>query len=401
MLQPTFLSRGRYLCLLLLVCLAGCAPETTSFFPIPTIAPLDPGQPLLLNPLRMTDANNGWAVELWGRLMRTRDGGRTWKNVTPPEMERFNFYNEGRFFFLDANIAWVTQTSFCNVGESRSCEDPVRTATVWRTVDGGQTWRESQPISLGLSSDQDRAYIPTLYFLDDQNGWLAAELAETPEGHAYQELFVTKDGGATWKIIIDELHFPWPGFTQNLVFSDVQTGWAVEYGGTHLLLHRTNDGGRTWDSEGGQTCAPPQPSDGSEKAELFWNVEPAYRTSQALGVGISCREADNTFYYLTSDGGQTWNSWPATGSEHFVNAATGWRLFSPADRDQPGQLQRTSDGGQTWITIRSVPWELAYFNFVNEQVGWVMVRTGDTSPLLHTTDGGQTWTEIKPVVADR
>lgn len=110
--------------------------------------------------------------------------------------------------------------------------------------------------------------------------------------------------------------------------------------------------------------------------------------------------AEFSYEYLTPDGGQTWSSWLATGNESFVNASVGWRLYSPG-KGQMSQLQQTSDGGQTWAAIKTVSWQTSEFDFINEQVGWVIVNSGDASALVHTTNGGQTWEEIKPVIGNR
>ena len=101
--------------------------------------------------------------------------------------------------------------------------------------------------------------------------------------------------------------------------------------------------------------------------------------------------------YLTPDAGQSWHSWLATGNENFVNVITGWRLLTPGG-GQSNQLQQTTDGGLTWTTIKTVTWQSAQFDFVNEQVGWSIVTNDDATSLVYTTDGGSSWIEIKSVV---
>jgi photosystem II stability/assembly factor-like uncharacterized protein len=114
--------------------------------------------------------------------------------------------------------------------------------------------------------------------------------------------------------------------------------------------------------------------------------------------GDPLRSTEILYAYLTSDGGQSWHSWLATGNEIFINPDKGWRLFSYGD-GQPSSLQQTTDGGITWKTIKAVAWQTAQFDFVSEQVGWGIVSEGINSSFVHTSDGGKTWIEIKPVIA--
>jgi photosystem II stability/assembly factor-like uncharacterized protein len=37
-------------------------------------------------------------------------------------------------------------------------------------------------------------------------------------------------------------------------------------------------------------------------------------------------------------------------------------------------------------------------DFVSEQIGWGVARTGELIALVKTTNGGVTWTELTPIV---
>ncbi len=111
----------------------------------------------------------------------------------------------------------------------------------------------------------------------------------------------------------------------------------------------------------------------------------------------SSSPADFSYIYLTSDGGQTWNSWLATGNESFLNPVVGWRLFSQGQA-QSNQLQQTTNGGLAWKTIKTVAWHSAQFDFVSDSIGWAVVTGSDINALVSTSDGGKTWKELKPWV---
>src|SRR6187402_1824432 len=60
---------------------------TATALPQPQATPtgLQPGQPLKLLSIQMNDSRQGWAVESSGHIVRTADGGASWKNASPSE----------------------------------------------------------------------------------------------------------------------------------------------------------------------------------------------------------------------------------------------------------------------------------------------------------------------------
>ena len=71
------------------------------YIPASTTTPLpalQAGQPLTLTSLRMIDLRTGWATEASGHILRTTDGGSSWRDVTPPD----GIYQAANFFALDA-----------------------------------------------------------------------------------------------------------------------------------------------------------------------------------------------------------------------------------------------------------------------------------------------------------
>jgi photosystem II stability/assembly factor-like uncharacterized protein len=186
------------------------------------------------------------------------------------------------------------------------------------------------------------------------------------EGKSVPELLKTIDGGKTWAAVkLPRLH-PIPAELQELASSSDQMACGV----IELAL--------------------------ISSAGIVATVE--CRIYQFDGVNPSVRK-NIDFGYLSSDAGQNWHSWLSTGNEYFANAAVGWRLQAH-DPGQLSELQHTTDAGQTWNTLKSVAWQEAQFDFIDEQEGWALVNIGDAAALVHTTDGGRTWTELKPVVAN-
>lgn len=113
----------------------------------------------------------------------------------------------------------------------------------------------------------------------------------------------------------------------------------------------------------------------------------------------------------TADGGATWVDRTPMGifarwlGVHFEDPQRGWALVLDSARDgvSAWQALRTTDGGVTWqasglpvsAELASLG-EAAFFDFVDENQGWLSVRLQSSSAfslgaLFSTQDGGQTW----------
>ncbi|NOZ00156.1 MAG: hypothetical protein GXP40_13300 [Chloroflexi bacterium] len=322
----------------------------------------------------MLDENNGWGLGE-GMVLRTEDGGVTWLDVTPDDL--FNDPAYAPASFLDASTAWVLIEDV----------DGPMVGTIYRTTDGGQTWRwRNTPFG---RSD--------IGFLDAENGYALTGLG-AGAGSMGVAIWQTADGGGDWNRVfihqpgLDD-SLPFSGIKNGIAFRDPQHGWiggSIPQDG-YFWLYRTQDGGFTWAQQ-----APSLP-EGFENAQvaveapLFFDAFEGVLPVRLLGEDMAVA------FYLTEDGGETWTvDLPVTMNGRYAVA-------SPRDFwvwDGGAVIMVTDNGGATW-EFRSTNFEpgdtLSRLDFVSPSTGWVLTGDGEgRRSLYRTTDGGATWEALIP-----
>ncbi|MFZ5815955.1 MAG: hypothetical protein ACOY93_11700 [Bacillota bacterium] len=227
-----------------------------------------------------------------GALLRTDDGGRSWRLVAgPAEMP-----NAGKIRFESPQSGWV-------VGHQISTT-PERLAA---TQDGGRTWTEAQewPLPEGFPPGQVSMESPPVQVGDRQ--LLIASF--WPESHRATEfrslLYARKPSDDAWRLTAHLPHGP-------SSFLPDGHGWlwagAPRDPGTKApiagQLHLTADGGESW------AIAEPDPT-----------------LQGLLDKGYNIGRLD------------------------FVTPETGWALLT-APGPYPPRLLRTTDGGRTWTILQ-------------------------------------------------
>lgn len=164
-----------------------------------------------------TNQNVIWACGAEGLVANSKDGGKTW-NVQRlgnggavllaigVAGERF-VYAAGTggslFFTKDGGTTWMQTKVPASVVYAVSFSDDqhglIQTPhAIYRTSDGGATW---EPVKIDLSTGALKgfSYVRTLVALDANH--LIILMSEGNAAYFADKLFVTKDGGATWKTI--------------------------------------------------------------------------------------------------------------------------------------------------------------------------------------------------------
>jgi len=341
----------------------------------------------------MFNATDGWAIghqiSSGDRILLTQDSGQTWEERSPSILETSqqspDSYTAWGYFY-DPQTAWVIYLP-------ENEPPPLQAPVIWRTLDGGQTWEPSTPLSI---SGGEAYFVPeNFYFVDPLQGWLLVHVG-AGMSHDYSNLYATSDGGLTWQKLID----PYGEGLQSLhntgiSFADSQFGWVTKDNlavmpGT--FLEQTSDGGLTWENNFLPT--PPDVDWFKEVIECE-TLSPTFLQSKVALVLVNCHTFDEHIYnyiFRTMDRGETWKSLllstPAQ-SLVFINNQIGWAL----GRD----LLKTTDGGISWVKIKAVNWD-GQFSFIDEDTGWAVARADNAIALVFTQDGGQTWQQLMPII---
>lgn len=325
-------------------------------------------------------------------LYRTSDGGKEWTRIeaAPQSVEQMHFASE--------DDGWVSG-EVCSMLECH--------LGVLRTRDGGATWRAAldpfgggeffavtrDSLLLGINQiDGPDTNVAILDLKTEQ--WSAAasaarqpiwsiQFANREHGYAlaYGRLFVTDDGGTTW------VRGSAPSLFDSISVSDAGTVWgATICCSVAAPIHRSVDGGKTW-----QPLSVPFS---------------AVSVIQAFGPDVAVATTAEGMF-ATDDGGSTWHrieSIPLISeSVTFIDPEDAWTLHCD-EHTCVDSFRATSDGGGTWET-RPLPAGATISQFLTPEIGWATrldcPRTGTdcTTVTFSTDDGGRSWDEDGRVAA--
>ena len=277
------------------------------------------------------DIGSRTAVGDLGTILRTTDGGATWK----AESRTASFDNLAAVFFSDSKKGTV-------VGAN---------GTILRTTDGGVTWT---PQPSGTSN-----WLWGVAFADTNNGTVVGE----------QGLILrTRDGGVTWSAQKSATTVSLRGVS----FAGPNSETVVGANGTIL---QTTDGGDTWSSRSSGTSN-----------WLNGVVFADANTGTAVGDGGTILR--------TTDGGVTWKQQVTSPTRSRLQSVSmAGSNTAIAVGDFQNVIVRTTDSGAHWAIqpsgVRNI---LSGVWFTDANTGIVVGGQGSCSPsistILRTTDGG-------------
>ena len=271
------------------------------------------------------DQDHGWVAGSNGTLLRTTDGGETWKRLLP--LTRDTLHD---VYFANENVGWLVVER--DLLKLKTNDEP--RSYLLKTEDGGFSWRR-----VFLKSADVNVRLVRAIFADTQHGWVFGETGI---------VYGTRDGGEHWVRQASP--------TKHLLLGgavvDYSRVWLVGAGAT---IVQTSDGGTTWQS-------------GIVRDDQNVRFTAASFVGQNSGwaVGAAGR------IFKTIDSGRTWFAVAANVDSDlldvkFVNANEGWIAGSQ------GILLHTNDAGAHWTTQSNVTSHaLQRLFFLDRNHGWAV-----------------------------
>lgn len=247
----------------------------------------------------------GWICGFEGMVVRTVDGGQTWKGTTVLGAEHLESIQ-----FLNQSVGYTSGTE-----------------GIFKSTDGGESWRNITP-----TLPPDLAAITVFwgsYFIDENDGMLLGGGC----GGTAQVFLRTQDGGTTWTMFLGNESNS--GMTDPLILTKNGEGYACSSG----IIWQTLDGGSTW-SVFSRTVGNP--------LDNKWQEEITKLGSSFLipYAGQSCTgEGSGGGMYFSINNGLSWNTYsvpdPLFGA-FLIDQHTGWAC------GYNGGIYYTADAGNTW-----------------------------------------------------
>nr|WP_315393836.1 YCF48-related protein [uncultured Duganella sp.] len=288
------------------------------------------------------DDNVAWASGSGNAVLRTADGGASWRQLTPPVDPMATPLDFRDIDAVDARTAYLL-----SIGPSTA-------SRIFKTTDAGATWTQQ------YVNPDETGFLDAMTFWDADNGLV---IGDSIDGRF--QILRTGDGGATWSKIPaaalppalpNEGAFSASG--SNIAMAGRDDAWIATGG---RVLH-TADRGKTW-------SVARAPLATGESAGIF---SIAFRDAlHGVIVGGDYKRegaaVDNVA--VTSDGGKTWSLVREKGLSGFRSAVKylpggGGSLVAVG----PSGADVSSDDGRTWTPL-AFPATVAGFDAIGFAAG--------------------------------
>jgi photosystem II stability/assembly factor-like uncharacterized protein len=290
-------------------------------------------------------------------VFSTADGGQTWTQGSVPISGVVS--ETARLDFIDPQHGWLIIDSgpyALDKGQSIGTQ-PVSRA-VYSTTDGGLNWSRLATAQQGDSSALGTLAVGCsmsgLTFMSLKDGWLTWDcnsgIGSAPPQTTGSQVTVTHDGGRSWQPVTLP-SFPTNGAYICSVYAPVFTGGqgalSVFCGGTggpgFSAIYTTTDAGRTW----------------TFRKIPFFTQQMEFTDANTGWASAST----GATLYRTTNGGRDWTVLKQFASEQhldfrFVDSRNGFALtsrFAADGKSGYSTMWKTTDGGQTWSVMSTVP----------------------------------------------
>ncbi len=323
-----------------------------------------------------------WFGAVGGGLWKTTDGGLTWKPMTDGPLGSSSV---GAVGVAESNPDVV----YIGMGETELRGNVLQGDGVYRTADAGKTWTH-----VGLEATQAIARVrvdPT-----NPDRVFVAALGHPYGPNPERGVFRTLDGGRTWKKVLFESDSAGandlvidpsdPNTIYAASWQVYRTPWKMWGGGPHSKLFKSTDGGETWTD---LTSNPGMPARPIGKIGITVSPADPHRLYAIV-------EAGEGGVFRSDDGGATW---ARTNDERKIRQRSFYYSHIYADPKDPDvvyalntSLYRSKDGGKTFDRVRSVPHGDQHDLWIAPDDPRRLASANDGGGTV-SENGGATWTE--------
>lgn len=345
-----------------------------------------------------------------GGVWKTSNGGATWEPVF--EKQAVSAIGAVSIDPLDENVVWV------GTGESNPRNDVSYGDGVYKTTDGGKTWK-----NMGLA--QTRHISRIAIDPKNPNHVVVAAQGDVFKNSTERGVYVTTDGGATWQKTL--YVGPQSGASDlvmasqdpNIVYAGIwqfqRVPWTFTSGGTEDGLYKSIDGGMTWNRlsghglpEGvtGRIGLAIAPSDSKRvyaiiesKDGILWRTDDGGATWALVSkdslvdqrpfyfshINVDPKNPDHVyavseFLAESKDGGKKFKE---TATNVHVDYHAMWIAPNDPDRMMTGEdggYALTLDGGKSWAFSRNIPiGQIYHVGLSNENPYWICAPLQDNN----------------------
>jgi len=302
-----------------------------------------------------------WASGTRGQVLRTADGGATWRVDTVAGADSLDLRS---IHARSATLAWAMTAGDADKGAAK----------VFRTTDGAR-W------TLQFDTRQKGAFLDALAFWDDRHG---IALGDPIDGRLY--ILTTDDGGATWTRVATTSAPPMLAGEDAFAASGTcitvegsSNAWIGTGGGSRARVFRSTDRGRTW-------SVADTPIHAGNSASGIFSV--AFTDAEhGVAVGGEYSKPAGLFpnVALTSDGGETWRLASGALPRGYMSAVA----YVPGTSGRTlvavglAGTARSLDGGESWTMIDTVAYNSVAF--VSPSAGWAAGPRGRIARWIGST----------------
>jgi photosystem II stability/assembly factor-like uncharacterized protein len=295
----------------------------------PRWIPVPTGSDQQYRGLDAVDTRTAWVGGSAGEVLRTTDGGKTWKDVSPPDTEGL--------LFRDVEARSARRASVLAIGTGDA-------SRIYTTTDGGRHWL------LAFVNDDPNAFYDCMDFFDGGRRGLA--LSDPVEGKF--RILGTFDSGRSWHVLPTggmpaavEGEFAFAASGTCLVTSGDRDAWVASGGAASRVFH-SRDGGFTWKV----TDAPIPAADAGGVFSLAFRNR---HDGLMVGGDFTAPENGVDASGFTHDG----DHWRGGGDLAGYRSGVDW-LFGAHDTAiavGPTGSDVTYDGGRRWTAFDDAPYD--------------------------------------------